>query len=360
MPRILFLASHRPGRSPSQRFRFEQYIDFLQEQGYDYHFSYTINAQDDKIFYQPGHLGKKIRILSKSIWIRLKDWFSYKNYDIVFVQREALLIGSTFFERQVKKSKAKLVFDFDDSIWLMNVSDSNKKFKWLKDPEKTAHIISVSDMVFAGNEYLANYARKFNNQVSIIPTTIDTRSYLPHKPQKKEDVVTIGWSGSITTIQHFEFAIGFLKSIKEKYGNQIQITVVGDGSYVNPELNIKGLPWIAEKETEVLNTFDIGIMPLPDDEWAKGKCGLKGLQYMALEIPTIMSPVGVNTEIIQHGVNGYLASTPEEWVRCISDLIENPSLRQKMGQAARQTVIDKYSVEANKGHYLSIFNSLLK
>ena len=101
-------------------------------------------------------------------------------------------------------------------------------------------------------------------------------------------------------------------------------------------------------------------MPLPDDEWAKGKCGLKGLQYMALEIPTIMSPVGVNSEIIQHGVNGYLASGDEEYVDAISKLIEDAELRKKIGDAGRKTIVEKYSVEANKGKYLQYFNELVK
>jgi glycosyltransferase involved in cell wall biosynthesis len=354
------MASHRPGRSPSQRFRFEQYLSFLTENNYSYDFSYTISANDDKLFYQKGKLLKKIQILLKTLFIRIKDWFSYSQYDIVFVQREALLIGSTFFEKKVKNSKAKLVFDFDDSIWLMNVSDGNKNFKWLKNPEKTSKIIKESDLVFAGNQYLADYAKAYNQKVIIIPTTIDTSIYLPKKIKRSDDKIIIGWSGSITTIQHFEFAIDFLKEIKKKYGDKVHVTVVGDQNYVNNELDIKGLPWIAEKEIEVLNTFDIGIMPLPDDLWAKGKCGLKGLQYMALEIPTIMSPVGVNSEIIKHGENGFLANTTAEWVKHISYLIENPEERIKIGKASRNTVIEKYSIEANKQNYLNAFNSLIK
>ncbi|MBS1652036.1 MAG: glycosyltransferase [Bacteroidetes bacterium] len=360
MPNILFIASHRPGRSPSQRFRFEQYLKWLTENGYTYHFSYTISENDDKSFYQKGKLFKKIIIILKTILIRIKDWFSYNQYDIVFVQREALLIGSTFFERKIKKSKAKLIFDFDDSIWLMNVSDGNKKFKWLKNPEKTSKIIETSDLIFAGNQYLADYSKTFNKNVIIIPTTIDTSVYVPFKAQKADNIITIGWSGSITTIQHFEFALDFLKEIKKKYGAKINITVVGDKNYVNDELDIKGLPWVSEKEIEVLNTFDIGIMPLPDDLWAKGKCGLKGLQYMSLEIPTIMSPVGVNTEIIKHGENGFLATTIEEWVKYISYLIDNPEERIKIGKSARKIVVEKYSMEANKQKYLDAFNSLIK
>ena len=134
---------------------------------------------------------------------------------------------------------------------------------------------------------------------------------------------------------------------------------MGDVTYANNELGIKGIMWTKETEVSELNKFDIGIMPLPDDEWAKGKCGLKGLSYMALEIPTILSPVGVNVEIIKHGENGFLASKVEEWVDCISLLIESPELRLTMGKLARKTVEEKYSVEVWKDTYLNNFNEVL-
>ena len=360
MPRILFIGAHRFNRSPSQRYRFEQYFGFLEKNGFSCELSHIISEKDDKWFYSEGNFIKKGLILLKSIGKRYKDRRNYDNYDIVFVQREAMMIGSTYFEKKIKKSKAKFVFDFDDSIWLMDTSEGNKKFEWLKNPEKTATNIRLADLVFAGNAYLANYARHYNTKTIVVPTTIDTDFHKPDLNKRNKDVVTIGWSGSKTTIKHFEYALDFLKIIKQKYGNKVNFVVKGDPSYHNQELNIKGVKWTAETEVEVLNTFDIGIMPLPDDEWAKGKCGLKGLSYMACEIPTIMSPVGVNTEIITHHVNGFLAKTTEEWVNCISELVENAELRKTIGEKARKTVIEKYSVEANKNLYLQSFKNLIK
>lgn len=359
MPKILFLTVHRPDRSPSQRFRFEQYLEPLKSAGFDYDFSYLITTEDDKFFYKPGNVVKKGTVLIKSLFKRFTELHKVKQYDIVFVQRECIMLGTSFFEEAFANSKAKLIFDFDDSIWLQNVSEANKKLAFLKDPGKTARIIKVADMVFAGNEYLANYARKFNSKVEIIPTTINTEEYKPI-PKTKKDKITIGWSGSITTIQHFEFAIPFLIKIKEKYPDKVDFKVIGDGNYVHKELGIQGLPWKKDTEVEELASIDIGLMPLPDDEWASGKCGLKGLQYMALEIATIMSPVGVNSEIIQHGKDGFLASTEEEWVNSLSLLIEDDELRINMGKEARKTIIKRYSVEALKERYIEIFQSLLK
>ena len=357
MPKILFIGSHRPNRSPSQRFRFEQYLNYLKANGWDYNFSYLISEKDDAVFYKKGHFFKKMFVILKALKTRLKDVLMASEYDIIFIQREAFIMGTTFFEKRFSQSNAKVVYDFDDSIWLSNVSEANKKWNWLKNPNKTKEIIAFSDLIFAGNQYLANYAKQINKNVVIIPTTIDTEEY--KKIATNKEKICIGWSGSITTIQHFEYAIPFLIELKKKYNEKIEIKVIGDKNYSHKELGIKGIGWKKEDEIKELSSFDIGIMPLPNDKWASGKCGLKGLQYMALEIPTIMSPVGVNTKIIKDGDNGFLADSKDEWVEKISILIESKELRNKIGAAGRETTLNEYSVEANKDKYLTLFNQLI-
>lgn len=360
MPKILFIAAHRSNRSPSQRYRFEQYFNFLKANGYECELSSIINETDDAFFYSSGHFAKKFLITIKSAIKRLKDTKRANNFDIVFVQREAYMTGSTFFEKRFAESKAKLVYDFDDSIWIMDTSDANKKWEWMKSTKKTGEIISISDMVFAGNKYLSEYAQKFNKNVKIIPTTIDTSVFKRKDEYADNEKICIGWSGSITTIKHFEEATDILKKIKQKYGDRVYFKVMGDDTYENKELNIKGIPWTSATEIEIISSFDIGIMPLPNDQWVKGKCGLKGLSYMALEVPTIMSAVGVNTEIIRDGENGFLAASEEEWINKISLLIESFELRKKLGANGRKTVVDRYSLESQKNNYLNSFNELLK
>lgn len=359
MPKIVFIAAHRPNRSPSQRYRFEQYFDFLKANGYEYELSYVINEDDDEAFYKKGTFYSKVFIAFKNIRIRLKDLQNVKNVDIIFVQREAFLMGSAYFEKRFAKTKAKLIFDFDDSIWLLDTSSANLKWKFLKSAKKTGEIIAVADLIFAGNKYLADYAKQFNKNVCIIPTTVDTDRFKRNAVYKNNEKICIGWSGSITTIKHFEQAIPALKAIKNKYGDKVCFKVMGDPTYKNKELGIVGLPWTSESEVSVLESFDIGIMPLPDDEWVKGKCGLKGLTYMALEVPTIMSAVGVNTEIIKNGENGFVVSTEEEWVKKLSDLIESFELRKRIGENGRKTVIESYSFHSQKNNYLKHFNKLL-
>jgi glycosyltransferase involved in cell wall biosynthesis len=358
MKKVLIICLHRPGRSPGQRFRFEQYLDYLKQNGYDCKLSFLLNEKDDKAFYSRGKFIKKIFIYLKTLMKRTGDWIGMNKYDIIFIFRDALMTGSVFFEKRFARSGAKLIFDFDDAIWLQNVSEANKKLSFLKNAEKTGTIIKLCDLIFAGNQYLADYASRFNKNIVIVPTTIDTSVYVPKKRDTGSPAVCIGWSGSFSTIQHFALAIPALKRIKDKYGDMVKFRIIGDAGYYCKELETQGVAWVAATELEDLSEIDIGVMPLPDDEWAKGKCGLKGLQYMALSIPTLMSPVGVNSEIIQPGVNGYLPLTEDEWVDDISKLIESKECRIKMGNAGRQTVVDKYSVEAWKNKYVEYFNRL--
>ena len=356
MKRILFLALHRPGRSPSQRFRFEQYLNILEENGFICSFSYLINEEDDPVFYGNGNFASKLRILLQSLAQRWKEIRFSDYYDLVFVQRECFMLGTSFFEKLFAR-KSKMIFDFDDSIWLPNISEGNRKLGYLKNSNKIKFIIRASNMVFAGNNYLADYARQFNSNVKVVPTTIDTDQYV--RDYNPTGGICIGWSGSVSTIEHFEYAIPFLKKIKENYGEQVIFKLIGDESYRNEELGITGLPWSKEDEVKELSSFNIGIMPLPDDEWAKGKCGLKGLQYMALETATVMSPVGVNCEIISNGENGFLADSVDDWVEKLSQLIEDESLRNKFGKEGRKTVIKRYSVKALSDKYVNYFHEAI-
>lgn len=357
MKKVLIITAHRKDRAPNQRFRFEQYLNYLKDNGFDCHMSYLISEQDDKVLYKPGHYFEKTVIFLKSTLKRTIDVVNRKKYDLIFVCREGFLTGTTIFEEMLHKSKVPMIYDFDDAIWHFDVSEANKNFGWLKNPGKTAKLLSMADLVFAGNDYLADYAHHHNDNVVIIPTTIDLSEY--HQvPFTEKETVCIGWSGSITTIRHFGMAIPVLKAIKEKYGKRVKFKVIGDGNYRNEELGIQGLAWKKDTELQELAGIDIGIMPLPDDEWAKGKCGLKGLQYMALGIATVMSPVGVNSEIIQDEENGMLASTDEEWIQKLSKLIDDSSLRRKCAENGRTTVEEKYSVDAVKGDYLKYFTQL--
>lgn len=358
MKKLLFVGLHRPDRSPSQRYRFEQFQPYLEEHGFAITYFYLIRAQDDQKFYGSGHYFAKAFILCRSLLLLIGLLFRAGKYDLIFVQREAFMLGTVFFE-QILAKKAPLVYDFDDAIWLQNVSAGNKALSFLKDAQKTEKLIALADLVLAGNAYLADFARNFNEQVALVPTVVDTNKYKRVAASPREQVC-IGWSGSFSTIPYFEYALPALKILQQKYGDRVYFKVIGDASYYNKELNIRGVAWSSATEVAELSEIDIGIMPLPNDEWTKGKCALKGLLYMSLEQAAVLSDVGVNGTVIQDGVNGFLASSTEEWVEKLSILIENPTLRQQIGQAARQTVLEQYSVLSEQKHLLDLLHSTLQ
>ena len=355
--KVLIAALHRPDRSPSQRFRIDHYLKFLEENGFEFDYSYLISAADDRIFYSKGHYLYKAWIVLKSILKRLKDLRKLSSYDLIFVQREAFMLGTAFFEKRYARARAKLIFDFDDAIWLHQVSESNRKLSFLKNAGKTAKIIEITDLVIAGNDYLADYARGYNKSVTVIPTTLDTDRYVPRE-KEKNDRICIGWSGSMTTVEHFESLVPVLREVKKTWGDKVYFKLLGDGTYRNEELDIQGTAWSSENEIPTVSSFDIGIMPLPDDAWTRGKCGFKGLLYMAFGVPAVMADVGANKEIVRHGENGLLAATPEEWLTCLHQLIESETLRRRLGEAGRQTVVQRYSVQAWQETYLRLFREL--
>ena len=360
MTKVLILCAHRPKRSPSQRYRFEQYLSYLESYGFSFTYSYLLNETDDKLFYSHGNFANKVIILVKSVLIRVKDCLRFGKFDIVFIQREASFLGTSFFEKRAFKSGAYVIFDFDDSIWLADTSPGNQKWEWIKKPQKFFENLSCAHFVMAGNTYLAEKAQANAKNVIIVPTTVDTNFHKPLSGFRNEHFITIGWSGSISTLKHFELLIPVLLKLKKRYGNKLKFKVIGEKNYRHPVLEVDAVAWSEETEVQELNSLDIGIMPLPDDEWANGKCGLKGLTYMACGVVAVLSEVGVNKQIIKHGQNGFLAENDYEWFNLLCELIENKDLREEVGEKGRETVIKEYSVEANKNTYLKIFNDAAK
>lgn len=353
---VLFFGLHRPNRSPSQRYRIEQFLPFLEEKGISYDYQFLLNEKRDKAFYTPKNYIAKLFIVLYSVFKLFQvTFFQAKNYKYIFVQREAFMLGTAFFEKQMAK-RSQLIFDFDDAIWMQNVSEANKKLAFLKNAAKTSEIIAVAETVVVGNQFLADYALQFNKNVIVIPTCIDTDEYQKQNEKIEKEKVCIGWSGSQTTIEHFKLMEPVLKQLKEKYDNKIFFKVIGDENYINEEIGIKGIKWGRDTEIKELEAIDIGIMPLPNDEWTKGKCGLKGLVYMSMEIPTVMQNVGVNSEIVQNGENGFLVLNEKEWVKTLSILIGDAQLRREIGEKGRKTVLDKYSINKWKNNFLNLFS----
>lgn len=334
--------------TPSQRFRFEQYLEPLRAHGIACEVRPLLDPETAKILYRPGFLGQKAGLVLRGALARLRDLAEARRFDVVMVHREAYPLGYPLIERLLSWIGRPYLFDFDDAIYLSNTSQANRFIAPLKFAQKTAVIAAHASCVIAGNPHLADWARAYNPRVRVIPTTIDTQRYTP-QPKATGGPVCVGWSGSVTTIEHLRPLSGVLRRVQARYG--VRLRVLGDPRFTIEGAAVESLPWQEATEVADLAPLDIGIMPLPDEEWARGKCGLKALQYMGLGIATVMSPVGVNAEIAAGGA-ARLASTDAEWEATLGQLIEDATARRTLGAAGRARVVERYSIEANVPRYV--------
>lgn len=342
--RVLAVVPSVYDTSPGQRFRIEQWEPILAAGGVEITYAPFENDELRAVLYKGGEVLKKAAAVTRNMRRRGLELAKAADYDLVYLFREAALLGPPWFERKIAKTGVPVVFDFDDAVFVSYKSPSNGYLSYLKFPSKTAEICRLATHVMAGNEYLADYARKENPKVTIIPTTIDTDKYEFIEKVDEPETITIGWSGSFSTIQHLDT----IRDVLEELGKSenYKLRVIGTPSYKVPGVDTEAMQWRSATELEDLRAIDIGLMPLPDEDWTKGKCGLKALQYMALGIPTICSPVGVNSTIIKDGTNGFLADGRDEWIEKIKRLIHSADLRRKLGKAGRETVEREYSAKA--------------
>ncbi len=355
--RVLALMPSLYDTSPGQRYRLEQWEPLLRKKGVEITYAPFESEELHATIYKPGQVGKKLKLVSKAIGQRSSLLNSIKNYDVVYIFREAALLGPPLFERLIHQRRVPIVFDFDDAIFVSYKSPSNGYLSYLKFANKTKTICRISSHVMVGNPYLADYARQVNDKVTIIPTTIDTEKYQPIKARDTSPLV-IGWTGSYSTVQHLDTLRGALKKLGSL--ESFRLRVIGTPTYKIEGLETEAMLWRADTELEDLGAIDIGVMPLPDDNWSKGKCGLKALQFMALGIPTVCSPVGVNTDIIQDNENGLIAATEDEWVEKLSALLKSRELRQRLGSAGRKTVVERYSAISQAPRVLDVLRSVVK
>lgn len=264
-------------------------------------------------------------------------------FDIVLILRDVAPFSITPFIRMWKKLGKRIVFDFDDAIFINSPR--------IKD------YVRLADVVTAGNDFLAEWAYKRNPCTKRIPTVIDIDRYPPKTSYETKAPLIIGWIGSPSTAPYLKAIIPILERLANKY--PIEFRMIGGKVCEIPKAKTVMIEWSEETEVQEISQFDIGIAPMPDNEYTRGKCGLKVLQYMAAGIPVVASPVSVHRDIIGHGVNGFLADTEDEWVHYLQLLAENIDLRKTMGQQARRTVEERFSLDLMSKQVAELMKLLL-
>jgi glycosyltransferase involved in cell wall biosynthesis len=344
--KVLFL-TQSTALGPSSRYRVYQLVPHLQKLGIECEVSPAI----DDATYRSLYLNSGGRASRRAAFVatrakRRADLARLADFDAVFIQKGIFPGLSSRIERKIA-ARRPYVYDLDDAVWLPRVGGS-RILRVFHRERAVQDVIKRAAAVNAGNGFLADYASPFNRNVTVIPSSIDLTNY----PRAANSAV-VGWIGSSTTLT-------YLKTLVKVFAELcIAPRVIASGNPNVLGFPVEFRPWKLETEMEELSQIGIGIAPLPDTPWERGKCGVKILQYMACGIPVVASPVGVNAQIVVHGVNGFLAEQVDDWTKCLGDLMADPKLRKRLGAAGRETVAKHYSVQRAAEMVASVLRGLV-
>lgn len=267
-------------------------------------------------------------------------------------------MGWRLMFRRIREFPGAVIYDYDDAMFLAQRQDRGV-LSWLEVVDAPAQVMAMSDVVLAGNKFLADYAHRYAKQVVLIPTCIDTEKFRPSDRSRSSDGCVVGWIGSHSTAKYLRSLLPLLERVAGTH--RFHLYVVGDPEPLWARgLKMTQAPWAIEREVEDFQRCDIGIYPLWDDDWSRGKCGFKAIQFMACGVPVVASAVGVNCEVIQDGVNGFLAASDEEWVEKLGWLLSDPLLREKLGRAGRETVVEQYALDVHAPAMTAVLHSAIK
>ena len=353
---VYFIVPAPTGISPGQRFRFEHYLSFLKESNIKFRISSFYSLSAWQILYTPGNKTKKVFCVAKGFFRRIMDLIRIRKYSYIYLYREAAPIGPPVFEWFISKVlRKKIIYDFDDAIWIPVTSSYNKSSSRLKNFSKIAKICKWSYKVSVGNQYLADFAGRYNSNTVIIPTVVNTVTIHNKLQHQDTDTPAIGWTGTFSTLVYLDMVLPVLKDLQEKYN--FRFVVIADKDPGLALKNYRFIKWNGETEVNDLLSFHIGLMPLYDDEISKGKCGFKAIQYMALGIPAVVSPVGVNSKIVEDRVYRLCLCYGGRMERPPGAFTEQPTATNLvMGAAARTKIENYYSVTSSNSLFIQLFS----
>lgn len=343
-------------RVAATRYRVYQYLPYLKSQNIKYKvFSIISDATTKKMINSPNFIGlRKIMYYSQVVFEKIVRFVPVlvlsKRYKILFFQRTTFPFG---LEKLLKVLNKNIVFDIDDAIFLPDNKESGLigRIKEYTKAVEVADMLKVSKISIVENEYIRVYVKKYCPKVFLISGPIDTqRNFVKERKSDKE--VTIGWIGSPSTAIYLNMLDNVFRKISDIFN--VKIMLIGAGHYKLGRVEINNIEWSLKNEVSQLQEFDIGVMPMPDNEWTRGKLGCKMLQYMAVGVPAVVSYTPTNAEVIIDGVNGFLVNSEEEWMQKLSLLIGNPALRKNIGINGRKTVEERFSLEINAPKFLEI------
>lgn len=356
---MLVICPYPEGKAAGQRLKYEQYFDDWRAQGYRIDVSpFLDEAAWDKAYVRGHHLTKARGVL-RGYARRVRDLFRIRKYDLVYVHMWVTPFGPSLFERLARSLARCLVFDLEDNIFIGHggaaQGNPNPLLRFLKGPGKARYLVRTADHVVTSSPFLNDTCKAINARgaCTYISSSVDTDRFRP--AERAAEPVTIGWTGTFSS----RIYLDMLRPVFQNLATRVpfKLKVIGNFEYELPGVDLEVVQWTAEKEVSDLQTFDIGVYPLPLDEWVMGKSGLKAIQYMAFGIPCVATDVGTTPMLIRNGENGILVKTEAEWTDALEGLIRNPDERRRLGEAARRDAVAKYSIKAIAAQYRAVLAS---
>jgi glycosyltransferase involved in cell wall biosynthesis len=348
--RVLFLTQSSE-ECPASRYRVYQYLPYLEAAGVECHVSPAIPARNYLRVYQAEGAVRKLPHFMVAELKRLITMPRYRRYDVIYFQQWTFPRFYPLAELAAARVNRGMVFDMDEPLYV-RPTRRRRGAADLFDPARTvARIVGAASHVVVGNEELRRFAVKHNPNTHVVPTSIDTERYEPKEEYGHARPVVIGWIGSFTTTVYLSMLDEVLRGLSEEY--PIVFRVVGAPYFVDG-VATEWSPWVYEKEAAEIRQFDIGVMPLRGDEWSRGKSACKALQYMAAGVPAVCTANEVTESVIRDGENGFLARTLEEWQEKLQGLIEDATLRRRIGLAGRAMVEREYSLRVTAPKLLNV------
>jgi glycosyltransferase involved in cell wall biosynthesis len=358
--RIAALVPNVLGFSPGQRVRIELWARELKAAGWSIEFFPFEDDALHEVLYSSGNTLEKAAGLFRCYKNQLEVVMRRLPADIVFIYREAALIGPAILERVAARKGVPVIFDIDDPVFLPYKSPANSWASLLKLSTKTHTLFRLSSQVIAINNLIGDYARQYNPNVTVIPNCIDTSRYIPRpgiNDSGDGQPAKLVWIGSQSTMQNLLEIVDPLRRIQNDY--EAPVLLIGSGAADLDLTQFEARQWSAETEISDLQEGDIGLLPVNDLPWNNWKFFFKAIQYMAIGIPVVARRIGSNAEIIEDGVNGFLVETDRQWYEKLALLIRDPGLRRRMGAAARRTIEDRFSFERQIPRVVEVFEKIL-
>lgn len=341
--KILAIVPYHLDFCAGQRFRIELWAKELAERGIEVEFlPFTYQGLTD-VLYRPGKVFKKSSLMIGAFMRQLTTVARAPRPDLIYIYREAAIAGPAIIEKMVRRWRIPIVYDIDEPLFVPYTSPTNGNFNRLRFSSKVDELFKMSDCVFAVNKAIGDYAEQFNQNVEIVPMAVDVGRYRPPDDKKSNDKPIIAWVGTRTNQPNIELAVPALRELGKT--NDFLFRIIADYEMSFEGLDVDFVPWTYDLEVPMLQEADIGITPVGESTWSKWKFFFKTVQFMAIGLPVVASATGSNPEIIEDGVNGFLAENDEEWLKKLKLLMEDPALRNKLGTKARETVLDKFTLE---------------